>query len=65
MFQADGVIEQKDIIKLLEAHKKYEDSFIVSPSFFDEDKNLTYNSGSFPEQNLKMTTLVLLKTHKH
>ena len=56
MFQADGVIEQKDIIKLLEAHKKYEDSFIVSPTFFDEDKNLTYNSGSFPEQNLKMTT---------
>ena len=56
MFQADGVIEQKDVIKLLEAHKKYENSFIVSPTFFDEDKNLTYNSGSFPEKNLKMTT---------
>ena len=56
MFQADGVIEQKDVIKLLEAHKKYENSFIVSPTFFDEHKNLTYNSGSFPEKNLKMTT---------
>ena len=57
MFQADGVIEEEDIFKLLEVHKKYKNSFIVSPTFYDQDKNLTYNSGSFPEKNLKMTTL--------
>ena len=47
MFQADGIIEPQDISKLLETHKKYHNTFIVSPTFFDNDKNLTYNSGAF------------------
>ncbi len=59
MFQADAIIDQKNIFKLLEAHKKYENSFIVSPTLFDEDKNLNVNSGSFPEKNLKKTTFIL------
>ena len=48
MFQADGIIDQKDISLLLEAHKNYEDSFIVSPTLYDKDKNLEVNSGYFP-----------------
>ena len=58
MFQADGIIQQKDIFKLLEAHKKYENSFIVTPTFFDENQNLAYNSGSFPEKNFKRSPLL-------
>mgnify|MGYP001568920086 CR=1 FL=1 len=59
MFQADGIIDQKDIFKLLEAHKKYENSFIVSPTLFDGNKNLSVNSGSFPERNLKKTSFII------
>ena len=58
MFQADAIIDEKNIFKLLEVHKKYENSFIVSPTLFDEDKNLSVNSGSFPEKNLKKTTFI-------
>ena len=59
MFQADGIIEPQDISKLLETHKKYHNTFIVSPTFFDNDKNLTYNSGSFPEKYLEMTAIAI------
>ena len=59
MFQADGIIDQGDISKLLEAHKKYDNSFIVSPTLFDKDKNPSVNSGCFPEKELEKTTFIL------
>ena len=59
MFQADGIIEQKDIFKLLDAHKKYKNSFIVSPTLFDKDQNLSTNSGNFPEKYSYKTPFVL------
>ena len=59
MFQADGIIEQKDIFKLLDAHKKYKNSFIVSPTLFDKDQNLSANSGNFPEKYSYKTPIVL------
>jgi len=58
MFQADGIIDQKDIFKLLDAHKKYENSFIVSPTLFDKDQNLSANSGNFPEKYLYKTPII-------
>ena len=58
MFQADAIIDPKKILKLLEVHKKYENSFIVSPTLLDEDKNLSLNSGSFPEKNLRKTNFI-------
>ena len=59
MFQADGTIDQKDISNLMDAHTKYEDSFIVSPTLFDEDKNISTNSGCFPEKKLNKTPIIL------
>ena len=59
MFQADGIIDQKDISNLVDAHTKYEDSFIVSPTLFDEDKNISTNSGCFPEKKLNKTPIIL------
>ena len=59
MFQADGIIDQKDIFKLLNAHKKYENSFIVSPTLYDKDQNLCANSGSFPEKYLYKTPMII------
>ena len=59
MFQADGTIDQKDISNLMDAHAKYEDSFIVSPTLFDEDKNISTNSGCFPEKKLNKTPFIL------
>jgi len=59
MFQADGIIDQKDISKLIEAHTKYENSFIVTPTLFDVDENLSTNSGTFPEKNLNKVPITL------
>ena len=58
MFQADGIIDQKDILKLLDTHKKYDNSFIVSPTLFDKDQNLCANSGNFPEKYLYKTPII-------
>ena len=59
MFQADGIIDQKDIFKLLDAHKKYENSFIVSPTLFDKNQNLCANSGNFPDKYLYKTPFII------
>tara|TARA_X000000950_G_scaffold137250_1_gene170539 strand:- start:653 stop:1540 length:888 start_codon:yes stop_codon:yes gene_type:complete len=59
MFQADGIIDQKDIFKLLNAYKKYENSFIVSPTLYDKDQNLCANSGNFPEKYLYKTPMII------
>ena len=59
MFQADGIIDQKDIFKLFDAHKKYENSFIVSPTLFDKEQNVSANSGNFPEKYLYKTPIVI------
>ena len=37
MFQADGLISNKDISILLESHKKYKNCFITSPTYYDEE----------------------------
>ena len=59
MFQADGIIDQKDIFKLFDAHQKYENSFIVSPTLFDKEQNVSANSGNFPEKYLYKTPIVI------
>ena len=59
MFQADGIIDQKNISKLLDAHTKYENSFIVTPTLFDLDENLCTNTGNFPEKKLEKKPIVL------
>ena len=51
MFQADALISNKDILTLLESHKKYEDCFMTSPTYYDEESKLSYSSGYLPEKN--------------
>ena len=51
MFQADALISNKDILILLESHKKYEDCFMTSPTYYDEESKLSYCSGYLPEKN--------------
>ena len=59
MFQADGLISNKDISILLKSHKKYEDCFVTSPTSYDKDSKLSYNGGCLPEKNLGMDVLNL------
>ena len=67
MFQADGIIDQKDIYKLLDAHKKYENSFIVSPTLFDkEQKNFKFSSTDNLQKkdlSLELTIEILEKSN--
>jgi N-acetylglucosaminyl-diphospho-decaprenol L-rhamnosyltransferase len=49
---ADCLIKEKDILLLIESHKKYKGCFVVSPTFYNSDLELTYNAGSFLEKNL-------------
>ena len=51
MFQADGLISNKDIFILLESHKKYKNCFITSPTYYDKESKLSYNSGCLPEKS--------------
>ena len=51
MFQADALISNKNILTLLESHKKYEDCFMTLPTYYDEESKLSYSSGCLPEKN--------------
>ena len=59
MFQADGLISNKDISILLKSHKKYNNCFIVSPTFYDNESKLSYNGGYLPENGDKNDALNL------
>ena len=55
--EADCLIDCDDIIKLFNSYKKYENCFMVTPTFYDENKNLSYNGGPLPERNIPMQIL--------
>ena len=61
MFQADGLISNKDIFILLESHKKYKNCFITSPTYYDKESKLSYNSGCLPEKNGKNDFFIVVK----
>ena len=56
---ADCLIKEKDILLLIKSHQRYNGCFITSPTFYDDNLNLTYNAGYFAEKNLDKETLVL------
>ena len=56
---ADCLISNKDISILLKSHKKYENCFITSPTYYDKESNLSYNAGYLPEKNSKKDILNL------
>ena len=57
--EADCVIEAKDIFILFNSLKKYDNCFMVTPTFYDEKSNLSYNGGPLPEKNIPMEVLNL------
>ena len=59
IFQADGLISNKDISTLLKSHKKYENCFITAPTYYDKESKLSYNAGCLPEKNGKRDILNL------
>ena len=59
ILQADCSISNKDISILLNSHKKYENCFMASPTYYDEESKLSYNGGCLPEKNLGMDVLNL------
>jgi GT2 family glycosyltransferase len=61
IFQADGLISNKDISTLLESHKKYENCFITAPTYYDKESKLSYNGGCLPEKNLGMDVALNLE----
>ena len=56
---ADCLISEKNISVLLESHKKYNNCFITSPTYYDKKSNLSYNGGGLPEKNPSMEVLNL------
>ena len=52
VYQADCIMSVKSIEILLSAHKKYDNCFLVSPTTYDLNSNLTFNGSTSPEKNL-------------
>ena len=59
VFQADCIITIKNIEMLVSAHKKYDNCFLVSPTYYDFNSKLSYNGGTLPERNLGNETIQL------
>ncbi len=50
---ADCYLPEEGISLLYEAKKKYSNTLITSPTFYDQNHNLTYNGGPLPENGFK------------
>ena len=55
----DCIISEKDILLLMKEFLSYENCFLVSPTSYDENMNLTYAGGKLPENDLKEQVLKL------
>ena len=58
---ADCLILDKDISLLLKSHKKYDNCFITSPTYYDKESKLSYNGGCLPEKNFGMDVALNLE----
>jgi len=52
VFQADCVMNVENIDILLKAHKKYDNCFLVSPTYYDSNLKLAFNGSTLREKNL-------------
>lgn len=57
--QADCEISIESINKLYLALCKYEDCIMVTPTFYNKQKKLTFSGGPLPEKNIEMKNLNL------
>ncbi len=55
----DCIIDEKDIIRLVDAYIKCENCFLVVPTSYDENNNFTYSGGLLPENGDKNNILEL------
>ena len=55
----DCIIEKKAIVKLYEAYVKYDKCFMVAPTSYNKDNELTYTGGPLPENSQKDKVLNL------
>jgi len=51
MLNADCIISEESIKKLLLSHKKYKNCFITSPTSYNDDGDFTFNGGLLPESS--------------
>ena len=56
---ADCFIQAKDILLLVKAHQNYNNCFITTPTFYNDNHELTHNSDCFHEKNLDTEILNL------
>jgi N-acetylglucosaminyl-diphospho-decaprenol L-rhamnosyltransferase len=59
VFQADCLMDEKNINILMDAYKKYDNCFLVSPTYYDAQSKLTFNGSAFPEKNLENNVIQL------
>jgi GT2 family glycosyltransferase len=59
VYQADCIMSIKDIEILFNAHKKYENCFLVSPTCYDLNSTLSFNGSTLPEKNLEKKIIQL------
>ena len=57
VFQADCIMNIENINILINTHKKYDNCFLVSPTYYDFNSKLSYNGGTLPERNLGNETI--------
>ena len=58
-YQADCVMALNDIKILFKKYKNYNNCFLVSPTHYDKNSNLSYNGGAFFEKNLEQKVINL------
>ena len=59
VYQADCIMSIKSIEILFNAYKKYNNCFLVSPTTYDLNSNLTFNGSPLPEKNLEDNVIYL------
>ena len=57
--QGDCPLSEENIFSLFEAYKKYNDCFLISPTFINENMEISYNAGPFPEKKIDNETIHL------
>lgn len=57
LIQADCIILEKDVQILMDSYKKYQNCFIVTPTFYNEKSELSYNGGPLPDNNIGIKTI--------
>ena len=55
--EIDCIILEKDIQILMDSYKKYQNCFIVTPTFYNEKSELSYNGGPLPDNNIGIETI--------